>query len=113
MPCTKVYGGVLSTGQRFLVGTLVRDHHRQRHPLAIAVGEPGEKALSRVFRIRDDVFPEGPGESVEGAALAYPYAVEHDGYLYVVYSNDGGRHHNLNSAEMAVIPLASLAVSHE
>jgi hypothetical protein len=108
MPCTKVYGGVLSTGQRFLVGTLVRDHNRRRHPLTIAVSEPGQKMLSRVLRIRDDLFPEGPGESVEGAALAYPYAVEHDEYLYLVYSNDGGRGRNLNSAEMAIIPIASL-----
>ena len=109
MPCTKVYGGVLSTGQRFLIGTTVADHGRQRHPLTIAVTKPGENQFCRVFRIRDDVFPEGPGESVEGARLSYPYAVEHAGSLYVVYSNDGNRNRNLNSAEMAVVPVASLA----
>jgi len=109
MPCTKAYAGRLSTGQRYVVGTLVRDHHRRRHPLTIAVSNPGEKTLCRMYRIRDDVFPEGPGESVENAALSYPYAVEHEGYLYVLYSNDGGRGHNLNSGEMAVIPIASLA----
>lgn len=107
-PSTKLYAGVLSTGQRYVVGTLVIDHRRKRHPLCIAVSKPGEKQLSRMFRIRDDVFPGGPGESVKNAALSYPYAAEHDGHLYVVYSNDGGRGHNLNSGEMAVISIASL-----
>ena len=111
MPCTKVYGGILSTGQRFLAGTIVADHKRQRHPLTIAVTKPGAKVFCRVFRIRDDVFPDGPGESVEGARLSYPYAVERDGHLYVVYSNDGNRNRNLNSAELAVIPIASLATA--
>ncbi len=110
MPCTKVYTGLLSTGQRYAVGTLVRDHGGKRYPLTIAVSRPGEKVFSKVFRIRDGVYPEGPGESVEGAALSYPYATEHDGNLYVVYSNDGGRGRNLNSAEMAVLPVTSLAV---
>ncbi len=108
MPCTKAFAGHLSTGQRYVIGTFVRDHSRARHPLTIAVGKPGEKQLSQVFRIRDDVFSQGPGESAPGAALSYPYAVEHDGALYVAYSNDGGRGRNLNSAEMAIIPLVSL-----
>jgi BNR repeat-like domain len=110
MPSTKAYAGRLSTGQRYVVGTLVRDHRGGRHPLVIAVSRPHQKTLCRMFRIRDDVFPEGPGESIKGAALSYPYAVEHDGNLYVLYSNDGKRGHNLNSGEMAVIPVASLSV---
>lgn len=110
-PSTKLYAGRLSTGQRYVVGTLVQDHGRKRHPLTIAVSRPGEKVFTQIFRIRDDVFPEGPGESIEGAALSYPYAAEHDGKLYVVYSNDGRRGGNRNSGEMAVVPVASLAVS--
>jgi hypothetical protein len=108
MACTKVYGGTLSTGQRFLTGTTVADHNNRRHPLTIALTEPGEKQFSKIFRIRDAVFPDGPGESGESVALSYPYAVEHEGHLYVVYSNDGGRGRNLNSGEMAVIPLSAL-----
>ncbi len=108
MPGTKAYAGQLSTGQRYVVGTLVRDHGRVRHPLTLAVSRPGENYLSRLFCIRDAVAHGIPGESVIGAALSYPYAVEHKGFLYVAYSNDGGRGKNLNSAEMAVIPLASL-----
>lgn len=109
MPCTKAFAGYLSTGQRYIVGTFVRDHARARHPLTIAVNRPGEKPFARMFRIRDDCFPQGPGESAIGTALSYPYAIEHKGYLYVAYSNDGARGRNLNSAEMAVIPVTSLA----
>ena len=111
MACTKAYAGVLSTGQRYLIGTTVRDHGGQRHPLTIAVSKPGEKVFSTMFRIRDDVLPEGPGESTEGARLSYPYAVEHEGHLYVVYSNCGGRGGNRNSGEMAVIPIQALSAA--
>jgi hypothetical protein len=37
--------------------------------------------------------------------------MEYDGNLYVGYSNDGGRRGNLNSAELAVIPIKSLTVA--
>jgi hypothetical protein len=80
----------------------------RRAPLTIAVGRPGQAVLSKVFCIRPAVFPEGPGESHEKAGLAYPCAIEHEGRLYVGYSNSGGRGGNRNSAELAVIPLASL-----
>ena len=53
---------------------------------------------------------DGPGESTPTARLSYPYAIEHEGRLYVVYSNDGGRGKNRNSAEMAVIPVRALSV---
>jgi hypothetical protein len=36
--------------------------------------------------------------------------MEYDGNLYVGYSNNGGRRGNLNSAELAVIPIKSLMV---
>ncbi|HPO14217.1 MAG TPA: sialidase family protein [Candidatus Hydrogenedentes bacterium] len=113
MPCTKAFAGHLSTGQRYVVGTFVRDHGRARHPLTLAVSKPGENLFSQLYRIRDDIFPQGPGESIVGTALSYPYAVEHEGHLYVAYSNDGGRGRNLNSAEMAVIPIASLVGNHK
>jgi len=108
MPGTKAYAGTLSTGQRYAVGTFTRDHNGARYPLTLAVSMPGERFFSRLFRIRDALFPRGPGESIGNASLSYPYAVEHGGHLYVAYSNDGGRGRNLNSAEMAVIPLSAL-----
>lgn len=59
MPDTKTYAGVLSAGQRYVVGTLGRDHVGMRHSLTIAVSRPGERYLSRLFRIRDDLRPRG------------------------------------------------------
>lgn|GEM_PF-429016 len=109
MTASKPYAGTLSNGQRYLVCTTSADSGNRRWPLTIAVTRPGEKQFRRVFRIRDAVH-DGPGESHEKAALAYPYAVEHDGKLFVAYSNSGGRGGNRNSAELAIIPLSSLSV---
>jgi hypothetical protein len=110
MTTSKPYTGMLSTGQRYLVCTTTADSGSKRYPLTIAVSEPGESSFSKVFLIRHALFPEGPGESDANAALSYPYAVEKDGKLYVGYSNNGDRSGNINSAEMAVIPVAFLDV---
>lgn len=117
MVTSKPYTGTLSTGQHYLICTTTADSGRRRSPLTIAVSRPGQAELSRVFVIRHALFPEGPGESHERAALAYPYAIEHDGKLYVSYSNSGGgvgrtgegrELWNNNSAELAIIPLSAL-----
>lgn len=99
--------GTLSNGQRFLVCSTTADSGNRRYPLTIAVSDPGEQSFCRIYRIRDAIH-DGPGESVHNAALAYPYAVEHDGKLYVGYSNSGGRGANRNRAELAIIPIESL-----
>ena len=106
MTTSKPYAGVLSTGQRYLVCTTVRDHGGRRWPLTIAVGRPGEKRLCRVWRIRDARRP-GAGDT-RNKALAYPHAVELDGKLYVVYSAGVGG--NRNDCELAIIPVEALAV---
>ena len=107
MAASKPYAGVLSTGQRYLICTTTADSGNRRSPLTIAVSRPGERVFAKVYRIRDAVY-DGPGESGPNCRLAYPYAVEHAGKLYVVYSNDGGRGANRNSAELAIIPVESL-----
>lgn len=107
MSPTKPFAGTLSTGAHYLIGTTCSDCGCKRYPLTIALTDPGRMVFSRIYSIRNDIC-SGPGESVPGLALAYPYAAEHEGSLYVVYSNDGGRGANLNSAELAVIPLAAL-----
>ncbi|MCU0962711.1 MAG: glycoside hydrolase [Pirellulaceae bacterium] len=115
---SKPYAGTLSTGEHYLIGTTTADSGHRRAPLTIALTRPGENRFSRVRVIRQAEFPAGPGESHPQAALAYPYAVEHHGHLYVGYSNNGGNAGrvgegrqlwNNNSAELAVIPLSSLA----
>ncbi len=110
MATSKPYTGTLSTGQRYLVCTTTADTGGRRAPLTIAVGRAGENAFRKVYRIRNAESTAGPGESNARASLSYPYAVEHDGLLYVGYSNSGGRGGNHNSAELAIIPVASLKV---
>jgi hypothetical protein len=119
MATSKPAAGVLSTGQRYLVCTTARSNGKKRNPLTIAVSRPGESLFSKVFVIRHAEFPDGPGESNPRASLSYPYSVEHNGRLYIGYSNNGGNAGrtgegrelwNNNSAELAVIPIASLSV---
>ncbi|MFW5692728.1 MAG: exo-alpha-sialidase, partial [Thermoguttaceae bacterium] len=105
MATSKPYAGTLSTGQNYLVCTTTADSGGRRSPLTIAVSRPGEEAFSKVFVIRHAVFPEGPGPSDPKATLCYPYAVEHDGKLYVGYAVK-----NHCTAELAVIPVSALAV---
>jgi hypothetical protein len=105
MATSKPYAGKLSTGQRYLICTTTADTGGRRAPLTIAVSRPGEKLFSKVYRIRDAVRP---GETeTKNASLAYPYAVEYDGKLYVAYSVGrlGG---NRNSAELAILPVSAL-----
>ncbi len=109
MATSKPAAGMLTTGQRYLICTTARDNGGKRFPLTIAVSRPGEERFSKVFVIRRDEH-EGAGESAAGLALSYPCALEYEGKLYVGYSNNGGRKGNLNSAEMAVIPVEALAV---
>lgn len=108
MATSKPASGTLSTGQRYLICTTARNNGGKRTPLTIAVTRPGENEFSQVFVIRRSLHKDQPGESAQNLSLAYPCAVEHEGYLYVGYSNNGGRRGNLNSAELAVIPIQSL-----
>ncbi|MFT5470982.1 MAG: hypothetical protein ACI8UO_006115 [Verrucomicrobiales bacterium] len=110
MATSKPASGMLSTGQRYLVCSTTSDGGGRRSPLTIAVSRSGEAAFSKVYVVRHAEFPDGPGESDSKAGLSYPYTIEHDGKLYIGYSNSGGRRGNHNSAELAVVPVASLTV---
>jgi hypothetical protein len=109
MTTSKPATGILSNGQRYLVCTTAKNSGKKRTPLTIAVSRPGEKQFSRVFVIRHSRNAGHPGESAQHLSLSYPCAIEHKGKLYVGYSNNGGRRGNMNSAELAVIPIKSLA----
>lgn len=120
MATSKPCAGVLSNGQRYLICTTTADSGSRRSPLTIAVTRPGEAAFSEIFVIRHAEISNGPGESHAKAALAYPYAIEHGGQLYVGYSNSGGgvgrvgknrELWNNNSAELAIIPLEKLQIA--
>jgi BNR repeat-like domain len=109
MVTSKPYAGTLSNGQNYLIGTTTANSGKRRSPLTIAVTRPGEALFCKIYRIRDAIMPESGCDTHKDAALAYPYAVEHDGHLYVGYSNNGGRPgQNINSAELAIIPIEQL-----
>jgi hypothetical protein len=106
MATSKPYAGTLSTGQRYLVCTTTADSRGKRSPLTIAVSKPGESVFSKVFVIRHSVYPNGPGVSDPRADFSYPYAIEHDGKLYVGYTH---KSHAAN--ELAVIPIGKLQLN--
>lgn len=108
MATSKPAAGTLSTGQRYLICTTAKNNGGQRTPLTIAVTRPDENVFRKVFVIRRAQHPDHPGESADRLSLSYPCAIEHDGHLYVGYSNNGGRRGNLNSAEVAIIPIKDL-----
>lgn len=104
MATSKPYAGILSTGQRYLVCTTTADTGGKRSPLTIAVSKPGQSVFNKVFVIRRSVFEGTPGVSSPNADFSYPYAVEHDGKLYIGYTH---KSHAAN--ELAVIPLSALS----
>ena len=105
MATSKPYAGTLSTGQRYLVCTTTANTGGARSPLTIAVSRPGESVFSKVFLIRRSVSTETPGVSAPNADFSYPYAVEHEGKLYIGYTH---KSHVAN--ELAVIPVSSLEI---
>ncbi len=106
MATSKPYAGILSTGQRYLVCTTTADTGGSRSPLTIAVSKPGESVFSKVFLIRTSVFEGTQGVSAANADFSYPYAVEHEGKLYVGYTH---KSHAAN--ELAIIPIEQLGVT--
>jgi hypothetical protein len=105
MATSKPYAGTLSTGQRYLVCTTTADTGGKRSPLTIAVSKPGESLFSQVFLIRHSVSEKTPGISNERADFSYPYAVEHEGKLYIGYTH---KSHAAN--ELAVVPIEQLRI---
>jgi hypothetical protein len=103
MATSKPYAGILSTGQRYLVCTITADSGGRRSPLTIAVSRPGESAFSKVFVVRTSLLEGTPGVSAANADFSYPYAVEHEGRLYIGYTH---KSHAAN--ELAVIPIGKL-----
>ena len=102
MTASKPYAGHLSTGQAFLVCNAGPG----RHTLVLAVTAPGARAFSRVWRIRHGASPDlrMPGRA-KSPQWSYPYAHEHDGRLYVVYSI------GKEDCGLSIIPLHAIAHS--
>ena len=91
---SKPYAGRLSNGRGYLICSCAEDI-QCRSPLTIALTEKGADTFSCIYKI------------AEGNALSYPYAVETDGKLYIVYSSGSGI--NRNNAMLAIIDMEDLA----
>lgn len=101
MGTSKPYAGRLSTGQLYVVSNLFSG----RNLLTVAVSRPGGRKLERVFKLREGVSPQPlfPGYA-KAPQWSYPYAHEHDGKLYVVYSI------GKEDCGLTIIPLKSLYI---
>ena len=99
MTTSKPYAGMLSTGQRYLVSNL----DKSRDYLTLAVSEPGQKHLSHVWMIRQGVSRQPLYKGwAKSPQWSYPYAYEHDGKLYIIYSV------GKEDCELAILPLSSI-----
>ena len=95
---SKVYGGTLSTGSKYLIYNYVN-----RGTMMIAVGPTdGSLGFSTAYLIRNG-FKTEP-RFLNNRQWAYPYAVEENGKLYVGYAE------NKENCELAIIPVSSLTV---
>ena len=88
---------------------LPRLHHRggQRRQTYAADHrrvQAGRRTIRQVFVIRKSQNPGHPGESADHLGLSYPYAIEHEGKLYVGYSNNGGRRGNSTAPSWRSFP---------
>jgi hypothetical protein len=83
MHASRPFCGMLSTGERYLICNI-----GSRDLLAIAVGDPGSKTLSRIGKIRDEKSPKSRFE-FRGFQYqwSYPWAIEYKDRLYVTYSS--------------------------
>ena len=98
----KMYAGRLSTGQPYVIANFPALGRPDRDTLVIAFGRPGEDTVSRIRQIRSGApRPVYPGFA-KVAQFSYPYAHEHDGKLYVVYSV------GKEECGLSIIPISSL-----
>jgi hypothetical protein len=96
---SKPYAGLLSTGQWYAVVNI-----DSRDTLAIFAGEPGERGFSKVWTIRTGPShePRWPGRG-KHPQWSYPYAIEHNGTLYVAYAI------SKEDCGLSVLPVAALS----
>jgi hypothetical protein len=109
LAASKPLCGRLSNGQQYLVtGNL----EQGRTLMSIAVTEPGGQKFCRIWKIRHQQTPKRrllaghDGRSLVGGNTewSYPAAIEHEGKLYVIYTQ------GKEDCALSIIPLSALAV---
>ncbi len=103
MSDAKPNAGRLSNGQPYLVWNFPAKGMPARDVLVIATGKPGSISFDRLWKIRfgPSDAPRLPGRA-KSRQWSYPYAHEHDGKLYVVYSI------GKEDCGLSIIPLRAL-----
>jgi hypothetical protein len=106
---SKPFSGRLSTGQNYL---LTNSLEEGRCLLSIAVTGPEGGLFRRIFKLRHQQWParrlwggygdgSGAGKPTE---WSYPSAMEHDGKLYIVYTQ------GKEDCVLSIVPIGVLAV---
>lgn len=114
LAASQPYAGTLSTGQHYLITDNLEE---QRGLLTIAVTRPGERLFSRIWKVRHQHFPRRrlfPGYLIDGeikgnqrggkTEWSYPAAVEHDGKLFISYTQ------GKEDCVLSIVPVSALAV---
>lgn len=105
MASAKPYTGRLADGRRYAINSMTADGGPARNSMVLALSRPGEWTYSQICLIRSSEMADHSVDCGPKCRLCYPVAVEHEGRLYIAYSNSGGRGGNFNSAELAVVPI--------
>jgi hypothetical protein len=109
-PYPKPATGLLSTGRRNLVCTTAKDNGGKRAPLNTPYRDPAKTGSPKSFSLAASCIQANP-VSQRVISLSSPHATEHEGKLYLSYSNNGGRHRNENTADRAGIAINSLRMN--
>jgi hypothetical protein len=98
------FAGKLSTGHNYLLTNNLED---ERCLLSIALTEPDGKFFRHIFKVRHQQWPRirlfenSLGKPTE---LAYPTAIEHNGNLYIAYSQ------GKEDCALSIVPIETLSV---
>jgi hypothetical protein len=97
------FAGELSTGQNYLI-TNYREENRAL--LTIALTKPGEKLFTKLYKVRHQRWPKrrllGGGNVGRDTEWSYPNAFEHEGKLYIAYTQ------GKEDCVLSIIPIEAL-----
>ena len=71
--------------RNFYVGTPDTSRPGERYPLVLALSEDGYN-FGKTFILSDDRYTQQYKGRWKGGDYGYPYAMVHDGYIYVIVS---------------------------
>ena len=82
---TKSFFCALPDGRYLYIGTPDNTRQGTRYPLVLALSEDGYN-FGKTFILSDDRYTQQYKGRWKGGDYGYPYAMVHDGYIYVIVS---------------------------